>query len=89
MSQACGDDETEARAKGPAMPIVLAPPWAAAHAEACAAGEETYRDPESGYQVFTAVGLRQRGRCCGSVCRHCPFGHAAVPAALRPSKTRR
>ena len=51
----------------------------AVHAAACAAGEKTYRDPKTGYQVFTAVGLKARGTCCGSRCRHCPFDHVNVP----------
>ncbi|AXK42292.1 DUF5522 domain-containing protein [Erythrobacter aureus] len=48
------------------------------HEEACARGEDTYRDPETGYQVFTRIGLRKRERCCGVGCRHCPFDHEQV-----------
>lgn len=48
------------------------------HARACDAGERFYRDPKTGYRVFTAVGLRQRGDCCGCGCRHCPYGHRNV-----------
>lgn len=59
------------------------PPWAAAHAEACAAGLRQYRDPETGYRVFTEIGLRARGACCGCGCRHCPWAHEAVPSELR------
>ena len=59
------------------------PPWVASHEAACAAGEAQYRDPETGYRVFTEVGLRQRGECCGCGCRHCPWAHEAVPAPLR------
>jgi hypothetical protein len=33
----------------------------------------TYRDPVSGYTVFTARFLADRGYCCRSGCRHCPF----------------
>ncbi len=43
------------------------------HASACARKEPTYIDPVSGYSVFTADFLRQRGGCCGSGCRHCPW----------------
>lgn len=32
-----------------------------------------YTDPKTGYKVFTAVYLRERGYCCGSGCRHCPY----------------
>ena len=45
----------------------------ARHAAAVAAGSSTYVDPVSGYQVFTAAHLVQRGDCCDSGCRHCPF----------------
>lgn len=33
----------------------------------------TYRDPLSGYTVFTARFLADRGYCCRSGCRHCPY----------------
>jgi hypothetical protein len=29
---------------------------------------------ENGLMVFTAQYLRDRGYCCTSGCRHCPFG---------------
>ena len=29
---------------------------------------------ESGYMVFTETYHKQRGYCCKSGCRHCPFG---------------
>lgn len=50
-----------------------------AHAAACARGDDSYVDPETGYRVFTEVGLKARGRCCGCGCRHCPFEHTSVP----------
>ncbi|MCB9316543.1 MAG: hypothetical protein H6574_05250 [Lewinellaceae bacterium] len=28
---------------------------------------------EKGYCVFTEYYLLQRGKCCGSGCRHCPY----------------
>ncbi len=28
---------------------------------------------ENGYLVFTEHYLLQRGKCCGSGCRHCPY----------------
>ncbi len=52
--------------------------WWPLHESACARGESTYRDPETGYRVFTSVGLDRRGRCCGCGCRHCPYGHSDV-----------
>jgi hypothetical protein len=44
-----------------------------AHAAAVARGEQTYRDPHTGWQVLTAAFLAARGTCCGSGCRHCPY----------------
>ncbi|MBK6997111.1 MAG: hypothetical protein IPH31_20155 [Lewinellaceae bacterium] len=35
-------------------------------------GEDYYL--EKGYWVFTEKFLRKRGYCCGSGCRHCPYG---------------
>jgi len=29
---------------------------------------------ERGAWVFTAYFLQKRGHCCGSGCRHCPYG---------------
>lgn len=30
---------------------------------------------ENGLYVFTEKYLRERGYCCGSGCRHCPYGN--------------
>nr|KAF6266998.1 hypothetical protein mPipKuh1_001757 [Pipistrellus kuhlii] len=38
----------------------------------------TYVDPATGYLVLTRLAHKQRGRCCGSACRHCPYGQANV-----------
>ena len=46
-----------------------------AHKEACEAKEKMYIDPETGYSVFTEYAHLQRGKCCGSGCRHCPYNH--------------
>ncbi|XP_039739415.1 uncharacterized protein C1orf53 homolog isoform X3 [Pteropus medius] len=56
------------------------------HAAACAAGQLNYVDPATGYVVLTQVAHLQRGRCCGSACRHCPYGHVNVKD---PSKRKR
>jgi iron complex transport system substrate-binding protein len=48
------------------------------HREACERGLPSYLDPATGYQVLTADFLRDRGTCCGSGCRHCPY-HLVVP----------
>ncbi len=45
----------------------------AAHDEAVAERIPTYRDPVSRLQVFTAAFLAERGTCCESGCRHCPY----------------
>jgi hypothetical protein len=44
------------------------------HAAAVEAGLPVYSDPVSGLSVFTARFLAQRGYCCDSGCRHCPYG---------------
>jgi hypothetical protein len=56
----------------------------ALHVRATAEGRDTYVDPETGYEVFTAAYLLRRGICCGSACRHCPFGHENVKPKERP-----
>ncbi|XP_005008736.2 uncharacterized protein C1orf53 homolog [Cavia porcellus] len=48
------------------------------HAEACAAGQLNYVDPATGSFVFTRLAHLQRGACCGSACRHCPYGQVNV-----------
>ncbi|GFH51804.1 hypothetical protein CTEN210_08280 [Chaetoceros tenuissimus] len=48
------------------------------HKEACDAGEMTYIDPKTQYQVFTELAHKKRGKCCGAGCRHCPFNHENV-----------
>ena len=45
----------------------------AAHAAAMAAGQAFYRDPLTGLYVLTAEYLANRGSCCDSGCRHCPY----------------
>ncbi len=55
----------------------------AAHERACSAGEDMYLDPKSGLSVFSRVAHLNRGRCCGSMCRHCPYGHVNVPASRK------
>jgi hypothetical protein len=44
-----------------------------AHDRALSSGEDTYLDPATGYVVLTSAYLAQRGYCCGSGCRHCPY----------------
>jgi len=52
--------------------------FAKLHNEACQEGKLTYDDPATGYQVFTEVAHKNRGYCCGSGCRHCPYSHKNV-----------
>jgi hypothetical protein len=47
--------------------------------EAIALRLPTYRDPSSGLAVFTAAFLVERGTCCDSGCRHCPYVGANEP----------
>ncbi|XP_044122253.1 uncharacterized protein C1orf53 homolog isoform X1 [Neovison vison] len=48
------------------------------HAAACATGQLNYVDPATGYTVLTQLAHLQRGKCCGSACRHCPYGQVNV-----------
>ena len=45
----------------------------AAHRTALAHGEDGYVDPVSGWWVFSAAHLLDRGHCCENGCRHCPY----------------
>jgi hypothetical protein len=54
------------------------------HRDACKAGKSGYIDPESGLFVMTSHYLRERGYCCGSGCRHCPFSEDEQLDADRP-----
>lgn len=45
----------------------------ARHNEAVAEDEPSYADPSTRLSVFTAEFLAERGYCCDSGCRHCPF----------------
>jgi hypothetical protein len=45
----------------------------ALHEEAIRRGEAGYDDPISGLWVMTAAYLWERGYCCYSGCRHCPW----------------
>lgn len=62
------------------------PAWSEAHDAAVRHGQPRYIDPTTGYQVFTEATLRSRGRCCGSGCRHCPFGHVRVRRGPRQTR---
>lgn len=44
-----------------------------------------YDDPATGYSVMTAYNLSLR-RCCGNMCRHCPYGHVNVDPRRAPRR---
>ena len=46
-------------------------------------GEDFYYDGP--YVVFTAKFLKDRGSCCESGCRHCPYGHRRDHRSDAPS----
>ncbi len=52
----------------------LPPEIQQAHQKACERKEAMYQDPKTGYMVMTEVFLKDRGYCCKSGCRHCPWG---------------
>nr|XP_006635013.2 PREDICTED: uncharacterized protein C1orf53 homolog [Lepisosteus oculatus] len=56
------------------------------HQEACEAKQQTYVDPLTGYQVLTKFAHLQRGKCCGSACRHCPYGQVNVKDPAKKKK---
>ncbi len=43
------------------------------HQAAVDAGEPGYADPDTGLFVFTSAYHLERGTCCDSGCRHCPY----------------
>jgi hypothetical protein len=45
-------------------------------------GEDYYLS-EKGLLTFTAKFLLDRGYCCGSGCRHCPYHYEGVPEPKR------
>lgn len=47
------------------------------HRQAIARGERLYRDPRTSLWVMTRLAHLERGSCCGSGCRHCPWSAAA------------
>jgi len=42
-----------------------------------------YYSNEEGLLVFTEKFLLDRGYCCGSGCKHCPYNYEAVPQPKR------
>ncbi|MFK7930998.1 MAG: DUF5522 domain-containing protein [Myxococcota bacterium] len=56
----------------------------ALHEKAVALGRTFYVDPRNGLYVFTALGLKEQGSCCGTGCMHCPFPADQQLRAGRP-----
>ncbi|KAJ3070379.1 hypothetical protein HDU98_006603 [Podochytrium sp. JEL0797] len=54
-----------------------------AHSAACAAKQQMYEDPATGYWVMTEFYLKEKQECCGNACRHCPYGHSRVKDGSR------
>lgn len=50
------------------------PEYQQQHDEAMSQGAHWYTDEKTGFMVFTQLYHLERGFCCQSVCRHCPFG---------------
>lgn len=82
MSRVCGASGGAAEVEVEACDS----PWSALHSAACARGESSYVDAATSYSVFTEVGLLLQNGCCGSKCRHCPYGQQHVAAAQRDRK---
>ena len=47
-------------------------------------GEDYYFTPE-GYKCFTEKHHLNRGYCCKSGCKHCPYNYESVPEPKRSS----
>jgi len=45
--------------------------------------DEDFYYNENGLMVLTKAFLLQRGYCCGSGCKHCPYSYTNVPEPRR------
>lgn len=54
------------------------------HDSASGRGDAFYMDPNDGMLVMTAHHHRERGYCCGTGCRHCPYPPDEQEEAGRP-----
>ena len=48
------------------------------HRQSILQKQSTYTDPSTGFTVFNELAHLKRGRCCGNMCRHCPYGYSNV-----------
>ncbi len=55
-----------------------------AHRQAVASGAPGYRDPLTGLFVFSAAYLWERGFCCDTGCRHCPYAERRPAGSSTP-----
>ena len=78
-----GDDVTVKNYTGVLDPKSLVTLREKLHHNACSQGEHTYIDPISKLPVFTRISHLERGTCCNSGCRHCPYTELA-PEKHRP-----
>ncbi|KAI9294987.1 hypothetical protein K502DRAFT_365355 [Neoconidiobolus thromboides FSU 785] len=53
-------------------------PYEEVYSKAIKQNKDYYKDPETGYLVFTDLYHLKRGNCCGNRCRHCPFNYINV-----------
>lgn len=47
---------------------------------------DLYYITKEGYRVFTEKYHLQRGSCCKSACKHCPYGYDAKTNAIKSKK---
>lgn len=52
--------------------------WHFRHIASLRKGQTQYIDPVTGYTVFNEYFHVLRGRCCGNICRHCPYDYVGV-----------
>ena len=74
----CGPPEVKAAEEAAAAKSAALIEIEEIHRKAVRKGEKTYIDPSTGYTVFTQLAMLERGKCCGSGCRHCPYDHQKV-----------
>ena len=53
------------------------------HKTAVLEDSTTYTDTDTGFLVFAELAHLKRGTCCGSQCRHCPYGWVNVRSGKR------
>lgn len=48
------------------------------HEQACKDGQKSFIIPGTNTHVFTQLAHLERGKCCSSGCRYCPWKHFDV-----------